>query len=157
MSMNSSFIYGYGFPCDWTEEHFLAFIKNHKETFCQSKAEEKQYQELLECTENTDTQNEFDLDEFFDKYECETNGMQGMGAVVTNIMHRETGIGFFYGIADDTCDTKASVIFPEQLPWIFNDIERNLTQNQLEEICKTYCKELHIEEEPDFLSLEYFG
>lgn len=96
MSMNSSFIYGYGFPCDWTEEHFLAFIKNHKETFCQSKAEEKQYQELLECTENTDTQNEFDLDEFFDKYECETNGMQGTGAVVTNIMHRETGIGFFF-------------------------------------------------------------
>lgn len=152
MSMNSSFIYGYGFSCTCDETSVRRFIKNHKEIFCQSDKEYMQYQELID-----DVGNHLDLEEFFADYECETNGLSGIGAVIANIMSRETGIRFLYAVADDECGTEASVVFEQGLPWNFNEVEQKLTEDRLEEICKGYCKELHINNAPDFLALEYYG
>lgn len=123
MSMRSSFVYGFGFNCDCDEGKLIDFIKNHKETFTKSEGEKKLYDELLDYTEN-----EYDLEDFFKDYECENNGSYGLGAIIANIMSRETGIRFDYCMPDDSCDTLASVVFGSGYPWQLNDIERNISE-----------------------------
>lgn len=91
MSMRSSFIYGYGFNSDCDEEKLIDFIKEHKEAFCKSNREKKLYNDMLKHTES-----EYDLEEFLEDYSCDNTGMEGMGAVIANIMSRETGIRFAY-------------------------------------------------------------
>lgn len=152
MSMSSSFIYGYGFNCDCEDEKLIDFVKVHKETFCQSKAETELYDEMLEYTEN-----EYDLEDFFDDYSCDTNGSEGNGAVIANIMSRETGIRFIYCQPDGDCDTYASVVFEVAYPWLLNEVEKNLTKEKLENICQRYMDELGIADTPDYLDLEYYG
>lgn len=152
MSMRSSFIYGYGFNCDCDDDKLIDFIKGHKNTFCKSEVETKFYEEMLKCTEN-----EYDLEDFFDNYSCEASGMQGNGAVISNIMSRETGIRFIYCQPDGDCDTYASVVFEVCYPWNLNEVERDLSMEKLQNICKKYMNELGIEEMPDYLDLEYYG
>ena len=152
MSMGSSFIYGYGFNCDCEDKKLIDFIKTHKETFCKSEIEAKLYDEMLRYTEN-----EYDLEDFFGYYSCESNGIEGNGAVISNIMSRETGIRFMYCQPDGNCDTWASIVFKEGYPWQLNEVEKNLTEEKLGEICMRYMEELGILELPDYLSLEYYG
>lgn len=152
MSMRSSFIYGYGFNCDCDDEKLIDFIKVHKETFCQSEYETKLYEEMLEYTEN-----EYDLEDFFDSYSCDQCGSEGNGAVIANIMSRETGIRFIYCQPDGDCGTYASVVFEQGYPWQLNKVEKNLTEEKLSDICRQYIEELGITEMPDYLELEYFG
>lgn len=152
MSMRSSFIYGYGFNSDCDEEKLIDFIKNHKEAFCKTDGEKELYKEMLDYTEK-----EYDLEDFFENYECDSNGLEGIGAVITNIMSRETGIRFAYCPPDEDCDTLASVVFEERLPWQVNEIEKELTEEKLSNICKKYMNELRIIDDPDYLSLEYYG
>ena len=40
--------------------------------------------------------------------------------------------------------------------WL-NETEKNLTEEKLKEICKTYMDEIGLIDEPDYLELEYFG
>ena len=148
MSMRSSFIYGYGFHCDCDDEKLAAFVKNHKESFCQSEEENNLYNTLMENHE---------LGNLFDRYPCDANYMEGNGAVITNIMSRETGIRFLYCLPDGDCDTLAAVVFEENYPWNLNEVEKNLTEEQLGEICSKYMLELGIDNDPDYLSLEYYG
>ena len=152
MSMRSSFVYGFGFNCDCDEGKLIDFIKNHKETFTKSEGEKKLYDELLDYTEN-----EYDLEDFFKDYECENNGSYGLGAIIANIMSRETGIRFDYCMPDDSCDTLASVVFGSGYPWQLNDIERNISEKALKDTCKKYMDEIGLIDEPDYLELEYFG
>lgn len=152
MSMRNSFIYGYGFNCDCEDEKLIDFIKAHKKTFCKSEIEEKLYDEMLKYTEN-----EYDLEDFFDRYSCESNGMKGNGAVISNIMSRETGIHFMCCQPYGDCYACASIVFEKGYPWQLNDIEKNLTEEKLEEICMIYMEELGILELPDYFSLEYYG
>lgn len=49
-----------------------------------------------------------------------------MGAVIANIMSRETGIRFAYCQPD--CNTLASVVFEESYPWMANETEKELTE-----------------------------
>ena len=152
MSMRSSFIYGCGFNCDCDDEKLIEFIKAHKETFCKSVAETKLYEKMLKYTEN-----EYDLKDFFDRYSCESSGIEGNGAVIANIMSRETGIRFMYCQPDGACDTWASVVFEQGYPWQLNEVEKNLTEEKLQAICKQYMDELGITDKPDCLDLEYYG
>ena len=152
MSMRSSFIYGFGFNCDCEDAKLIDFIKAHKDTFCKTDAEIKLYKEMLEYTKE-----EYDLEDFFEGYACDTNGTEGNGAVISNIMSRETGIRFIYCLPDGDCDTYASVLFEQGYPWQLNEIEKNLSEKQLSDICEKYMNELGIMESPDYLDLEYYG
>ena len=152
MSMRSSFVYGFGFNCDCDEEKLIDFIKNHKEAFCKTDGEKEMYEEMLDYTEK-----EYDLEDFFENYECDSNGLEGIGAVIANIMSRETGIRFDYCMPDGDCNTLASVVFETGYPWQLNETEKNLTEEKLKEICKTYMDEIGLIDEPDYLELEYFG
>lgn len=152
MSMNGSFVYGYGFNCECDNKKLIEFVKIHKETFCESDMEVELYEEMLEYAEYGD-----DLEDFFDGYSCESSDMEGNGAVISNIMSRETGIRFKYCQPDGDCDTYAAVVFKENYPWELNDTEKNLTEEKLQIICKKYMDELGIDIEPCYLSLEYYG
>ncbi len=150
--MRSSFIYGYGFNCDCDDDKLIDFIKAHKETFCKTEREKKLYEEMLIHTEN-----EYDLEDFFEDYSCEYCGMEGNGAVISNIMSRETGIRFMYCQPDEDCDTLASVVFEGGYSWQLNEAEKSLIEEKLAAICNRYMNELGITGTPDYLELEYFG
>lgn len=150
MNMSSSFIYGYGFNSDCDEEKLIDFIKTHKEAFCKSDREKELYNDILNHTKN-------DLEDFFEDYSCDNTGMEGIGAVIANIMSRETGIRFAYCQPDEVCDTLASIVFEERYPWQLNESEKELTEEKLSNICKKYMNELGITDNPDYLSLEYYG
>lgn len=152
MSMSSSFIYGFGFNCDCDEVKLIDFVKAHKHTFCKSEEESKLYEEMLQYTEK-----QYDLEDFFERYPCDLNGVEGNGSVIANIMFRETGISFIYCGPCEDCDTYASVVYEVGYPWQLNETEKNLTEEKLAYICQQYMDELGIEDTPDFLDLEYYG
>lgn len=58
---------------------------------------------------------------------------------------------------DGDCNTLASVVFETGYPWQLNETEKNLTEEKLKEICKTYMDKIGLIDEPDYLELEYFG
>ena len=145
--MSSSFVYGYGFHSDCDREKLIGFIKKHRKAFCKSDREKELYKTLDKC----------DLEDLFEDYSCDATGTEGVGAVIANIMSRETGIMFIYCQPDYDCDTPESVIFEATYPWLLNETEKNLTIEKLSNICKKYMNELGITGEPDYLCLEYFG
>lgn len=86
MNMQSSFLYGYGFPCTCDDAKLIAFIKNHKDTFCQSENETALFEELRELTKNT---SDIDMETFFQNYSCDASGVEGFGSVIANIISRQ--------------------------------------------------------------------
>lgn len=152
MSMSSSFIYGYGFELTCIDENIISFVKNHKDSFCKSDYEKGLYEDLLNYIEKENT-----LDDFFADYFCDTSGREGNGAVISNIMQRETGISFQYECGDEECGSHPSVLLAETCPWYYNKIEKSLTEGGLNRICKKYMKELGIQLEPKYLGIEYYG
>lgn len=154
MSMRSSFVYGYGFVIDVIEdEKLIDFIKNHKDTFCKSDNEKELFEEMLEYTKD-----EYDLEDFFEVYECEMTGMEGSGAVISNVISRETGIRVEYQMGQADCDSYPSVLFTETYPWLLNEKERNLTVESLTEILLPYVEELGLSKKDiDALEIEYYG
>ena len=155
MGMNSYNVYGYGFNCIYDEEllinkdKLILFIKEHSHTFCQSEEEKALYNDMLKGNH--------DLENLFQNYDCDNSGIEGIGAVISNIMTRETGVNFGYYPENLTCDTPASIVFLQLFPWQFNEREKDLTEEELYNICKKYIGELGLEDNPDWLSLEYYG
>lgn len=137
-------IMSYGFNSNCDEEKLIDFIKEHKEAFCKSDREKKLYNDMLNYTES-----EYNLEDFFEDYSCDNTGMTGLGAVIANIMSRETGIRFAY------CQPE-SIVFDEKYPWLFNETEKELTEEKLSNICKKYMDELGVVDNPDYLNLEYY-
>lgn len=154
MSMSSSFVYGYGFACDWDVKKFIEFVKAHRDTFRRSSEEAEMYDELIAFTGD---ENEDDLDGLFGDYEPDRCGWFGVGAVIANIMYRETNISFSFCIADGDCNTDAAIVFAKTYPWWYNETEKNLTERKLYEICLKYMDELGIKGAPEHLELEYWG
>lgn len=154
MSMRSSFVYGYGFIVDEiTDEKLIDFIKNHKDTFCKADYEKELFEEMLEYTEE-----EYYLENFFDDYYCDCSGQGGRGAVVSNIISRETGIRIEYQMGQSDCDSYPSILFTETYPWNYNEKERNLTVESLTEILLPYAEELGLSKKDiDVLEIEYYG
>lgn len=152
MSMRTTITYGYGFPCECSRKSIADFIKLHKDSFCVSENEKGIFQRITVSDGDPDN-----LDDIFDHYGCDATGREGIGAVISNIMSRETGIRFEYCGADAACNTPASVIFGAGYPWSFNAVEKDLTAEKLETICKRYADELGITTAPDYLELEYYG
>ena len=150
MSMRNSFVYGLGFYCDCDGNKLIDFVKAHKETFCMTDYEKELYIDILDCIEETGY-----LFELLEDYSCDTTGFNGIGAVISNIMSRETGVRFEYYPGEDACYTPNAICFTRSFPWLFNEIEKNLTRDKLEDICGKYMNELGITDEFSFLELEY--
>lgn len=153
MSMSTMMVYGFGFECDTEDSILVQFIKNHKEAFCKTAWEKDVYKKILTYS----PKNQFKLADVICDYACDSGGCEGLGAVIANIMSRGTGIRFDYCPPNDDCNTLATVLYSESYPWQMNEVERDLTAEKLTEICKTYMKELGLDDEPDFLAQEYYG
>lgn len=151
MSMQSSFIYGYGFPCECQRSRLCGFIESHKSSFLRNDEEKELYDRMIHMNDFSE------IDEVFESYSCDNTGREGVGAVIANIMSRETGIRFAYCPENDECDTEASIVFAEGYPWQLNENEKRLTEEKLSDICKEYMDELRITDDPDYLNLEYYG
>ena len=158
MSMETSIVYGNGFNVDKVRPlKMIDFIKNHKKTFCQSETENEIYKNLTDTDNGIFAHNY--MGDFFNNYgySCEYSGREGFGAVISNIMSRETGIRFEFQTGQDDCDGVPSVMLAECPAWALNDTERNLTEEKFMKICDKYMKELGIEGRADYLKVEYFG
>ena len=130
MSMRSSFVYGYGFKVDEIKTSVMVnFIKKHKETFCQSDIEKQIFNDL-EDTDNGIFAYNY-MEDFFGEYgySCELSGCEGFGAVISNIMSRETGIRFEYQRGCDDCGSVPTVMFSDCPVWCYNEVEKKLTSN----------------------------
>lgn len=157
MSMSTSIVYGFGFIVDEiTDKKLIDFIKNHKNTFCKSPTEKEMFNEILNMIELEIDM--YGLTDYFESYSCDCSGQEGRGAVISNIISRETGIRVQYEMGQDDCYSYPSVLFPEGMPWHLNEKEKNLTKESLTEILLPYVEELglsrnNIEE----LKIEYYG
>ena len=142
--------YGYGFQQPYDEEKIIDFIKSHKDTFCRTEEETALFNEMLDYTTK-----EYDLEDFFSGYRCENSGMEGLGAVISNIMSRETGVRFFYQSGDSDCNSDPAIILPDKSPWEYNLIESHLTKESLFTMLSQYMAELGADTEPDYMAIEY--
>lgn len=153
--MQSFFVCGYGFGVTCSDESLLAFIKNHQKAFCSNRVEKQLFQQIV--AGNVDKGN---LEDYLEQcnYECECSGHEGRGAVISNIMYRETGIRFEYQSGDSACYSFPTVLLAETMPWHNNEIEKNLTQQSLHDICAKYAVELDIgRENIGSCEIEYYG
>ena len=150
MSMSTSIIYGFGFICPEDKDSVLPFIRKHIHSLPNA--------EIIQHVIGDDHAiSEDEWEGYFCSYECKSSGREGVGAVVSNIMSKETGIRFSYCSSDDCCDTKPAVLLEETMPWNFNEAEKNLSQDELISICKKYMEELGVSDDPEYLRQEYFG
>lgn len=158
MSMNTWIVYGNGFNINKVKPlTMIDFIKKHKKTFCQSETEKDIYKNLTDTDNGIFAYNY--MDDFFTDYgySCECSGHEGFGAVISNIMSRETGIRFEFQRGCDDCGSEPSVLFSDAPVWCYNETEKCLTEDKFMEVCDKYMQELEIEGRADFLSLEYYG
>ena len=150
MAMRSSFVYGYGFEFDCDIRKFADFLSTHKEDFCVADKEK----EVFSSFENLLKKEDFEsIQELFDTY----SERESVGPVVAFIMSQETGISFDYCSVDADCDTPEAILFAETYPWLLNDREKLVTEEELCGICRKYMNELDIAEKPGFLEQEYYG
>lgn len=158
MSMRSSFVYGMGFEVDKVKiSTIVDFIKNHKETFCQSETDKKIYNTMLDELDNME--DIYDLDDYFtdEMYSCDVSGQEGLGAVISNIMSAETGIRFEFQRGQDDCGSVPTVMFSDAPAWCYNEAEKCLTEDKFMEVCDKYMQELEIEGRADYMEVEYYG
>lgn len=155
--MKTWIVYGNGFNIDEVKPlTMINFIKKHKETFCQSETETEIFNNLFEIESN---ENYYEADDFFCEYDysCECSGHEGFGAVISNIISRETGIRFEFQRGCDDYSRNPSVLLRDVPVWYYNEAEKCLTEDKFMEICDKYMQELEIEGGADYMEIEYFG
>lgn len=155
MSATESIVYGYGFELSISPVIFIKWIKKHKKAFCESATESTLFKQLTAMSElNIDDDI---LDEVLCHYECNSSCNEGVGAVIANVMSRETGIRFDYQPGQEDCGGSPHILLAECMPWEFNEKEKALTQEKLDCILTLYMRELSLNGEPGEVALEYYG
>lgn len=157
MSMSTSIVYGFGFIVDdVTDYKLIDFIKNHKDVFCKLPTEKEMFNEILNMPEKEIDM--YGLDDYFEGYSCDGSGQEGRGAVISNIISRETGIRIQYEMGQSECDSYPSVLLTECMPWYLNAKEKTLTKESLIEILLPYVEELGLcKDNIEELKIEYYG
>ena len=178
--MSSSFVYGYGF--ETANIYFgetLMFIRNHRDSFKKILPARKSryadtFLEMLDKMKNEDFMHIQNIDDIStDMYDvigeiytenpvvmdpdASTNYLLD---IVAAIIETETGISFEYqpGQSDEGCVGSAAIIMPRCYPWEYNEIEKNLTIEKLENILTPYVKEFNMDpKEITDIEIEYFG
>lgn len=169
MSMQSSFVYGYGFPCTTIEaENFISFINKHQnainELMIIKHKQESQVEQLSSLltfcntyAKHLDTEIDIeDLKEIFGDIEdvcCH------LFNIIALIMYIETHIHFCFEQGDAECDSPEAILLPQGYPWNFGETECKLqSEDDLKAIILPYAKELGIpENDIDYLNIEYYG
>ena len=144
MSMQTNVSCGYGFSIEnVTEEVLAAFILKHRDVFSKTE-KEKEACNFAEITADKKAV-EDELFFYLDDYEDDNSSYTGFGAAISNIMTRETGVGFTYKKIQREHYSEKYILFPKCLPWQLNDKEKKLTEDSLREIMSKYVIELNHE------------
>ncbi len=151
MSMQTDCVYGYGFKVYASDESLRSFCKKHRETILKLKAGK----DIIDYMDQHSDESFNPKEDFFD-YENEATGDTGFYGLIADVMNEETGIVFEYRIAQDPDDDEV-IILPQTYPWFFNEIEKELTQEKLDDILKGYINDLGGQLKPEHIRLEYFG
>lgn len=153
MSMVSYTVNGFGFSVvDLTVQKTVEFIKNHKESFCNS----EENKELFKKLEKLETSEE--LEDALSLYSYAQCGKEGYKAAISTIISVETGIDIQYQPGQDDCSGEACIMLCEAMPWVYTDKERELTRDKLIEILSPYADELGLSDFPiEQQCVEYFG
>lgn len=150
--MKTDIIYGFGFECSLVnEKHFAEFIRKHKEVLNMSEIEKF----MVHVAENAPEHIKECMDEL-KEYSCDNSGEESVYAFISNVMTRETGINFEYRDSNEDYNQYPVIMFVENVPWLYNSAEKELTRDSLYEIMDRYAKELYLTQDPDYISVEYF-
>ena len=163
MSFSVDHVYGYGFQVDFGDEKFdekkfFKFLKDHKETISQFYDGER----IIEFIE----QDKLDLDEFCEKFaereSIENYGYNAAQNIIADIMTKETDVRFSFQLDMETDNT--FIMFTECMPWLLNRVEKNLTEDELHNLCVMYMRDAGIPAEEQYAGeligmqkVEYFG
>lgn len=169
MSMQSSFVYGFGFECTNIDtEHFMNFIKNHDQStidiirkrikdgaisqnhrtmlsdilqLCRNHKKDELYPDILELKETYD-----DISE-------------PLFSAIAEIMEQETEIPFEFQQGQEDVHSPECILFVQAYPWNLSYKAKELTSDDaLREIMKPYAKELGVNSQDiDYLEIEYYG
>ena len=149
--MKTEIVYGYGFEVeDISEKAFVDFLLNHRNVLISD--EEKRF---LELSEENRAAAEEEAEEYFEEYECDNSGAEGMYAVISNIMSRETGIMFEWRISNEY-ECNGCILLVEGMPWQFGDALKDMSKETFDALLKRYMDELGITDEPGNVSVEYY-
>ena len=83
--------------------------------------------------------------------------MFSQGAMVASIMSREIGIKFQFWGPEEDFGTSPAIIWRATYPWMLNDREKLLTEEELYDICRRYMEELGLDDDPEELDLTYYN
>lgn len=172
--MYTTDIYGYGAKIDTTDDAIVTFVKAHEETIMESTgrfmAERfddpnyivKAYNKILEAANKKES-----VKEALSNYWCyHSTGKddEGIYGIVADIMWLETEIRFschHRHFIEGLIEAEAGedwIMLDEYAPWEYNDIERNISQNDFNAIMIKYFAELGIKLESsdiDFDTITY--
>lgn len=163
MSYSVDHVYGYGFEISfswhlWDSKKLFDFLKNHKDTV----KELYDGESILKFIEQKNPDIDEFCEEFADRENCEGYGYNSARNVVADIMNKETGLRFTNQLDMDS--NTEFVMLPECMPWLLNEKEKNITEQELRDICKKYMEELGFCTKEDFegqligmQKIEYFG
>ena len=155
MSCSTSIIYGYGFNISTlTANGFINFLTWHSESVIAILQKQVGYKHLTEA-DLFETLKTTGPEEFFSEIECEISGFTGWEAVISNVITHETDIRVEYQSGESHGDE--TIMFSEGMPWIYSNKEKLLTQDYLEDLFSKYINDLHLECEPCYVVMEYFG
>lgn len=155
MSMNTSIVYGYGFRLTYTPNSFKRWLILHQDSFKQTDKEIYLLEQMTELDEHILDYNCLDL--LFSDYYSEISTHCGPGAAIANIMSRETHIRFEYQPGQDDCGGEPHIMLTIGMPWHFNQIEKDCSEDRLDKILEKYINELGLDEIPHEVALEYYG
>lgn len=147
--MQTEIVYGYGLNLDGLRINAVktAISSNHLLTM-KKLGDTK----LIDNFDDTDW-----LEDYLDfEYISINSGDQGAGALIADILYKETAIRFEFRKPQEDIDSDGYIIFPEVFPWQLNPTEKELTQGRLDEILNGIADELNLEARAEEVQLEYF-
>jgi transcriptional regulator with XRE-family HTH domain len=132
---------GRGFYVDDVPDYIVInFLNSHKDAFVRSEKEQEIYEKVTSGTP---------LEEAFHGYgRLAADNIDCWQSAVANIMTRETGIGFAFWSCDSEDEqfgNRACIMFTAELPWYYNEVEKELSYDSLSAAADRYARELRCE------------
>lgn len=143
--METIIVYGYGLSTDELSNienaKMAAFIRKH-------------FPDMEFDGINVNDIDDEELIEYAEEIESITTCNCGVYAAIANAMTKETEIQFDYHGFNE--DGNGGIVFGQSMPWHFNEKEKNLTKEKLDEIFKIYTDELGLDDSPCEIEIEYY-
>lgn len=142
---------GKGFYVYVSDEALCKFILAHSATV-QRFEKGIEILEYIKSAAKADIEN---IKERYYDYACRNSNSEGLYGLICDVMSEETGINFQYYVGDSEGDFDDCIMYVPTYPWKLNKIERELTEEKLDNILKKYIGELGGQLQVDYIQLVY--